>query len=125
MRFLADECCDALVTRTLRDAGHDVLSILETMPGTVDDVVLKLAFQEARIVLTEDRDFCEMVFRDRKQTRGIILIRIPDNQRQEKAKRIIALVTGYTDVLQDAMTTLTVNSIRVRSLVEKPPVPED
>ncbi len=125
MRFLADECCDALVTRTLRNAGYDVLSVLETIPGTSDDAVLNRAFEEVRVVLTEDRDFCELVFRDRKQTRGIVLIRIPDSQRQEKAIRILALIADHSDMLQDAMTTLTVNSIRIRSLIKKPQAPED
>jgi len=125
MRFLADECCDALVTRTLRNAGYDVLSVLETMPGTSDDVVLNRAFEEVRVVLTEDRDFCELVFRDRKRTRGIVLIRISDSQRQEKAVRILALIADHPDMLQDAMTTLTVNSIRIRSLIKKPQALED
>jgi predicted nuclease of predicted toxin-antitoxin system len=121
MQFLADECCDAVVTRTLREAGYDVIAVAEAMSGSTDAVVLQRALDEERVILTEDRDFCELIFRDRKQTYGIVLIRISDTERQEKASRILALVANHADALPHAMTTLTVNAIRIRSLLEKPP----
>jgi len=43
VRFLADESCDAAITRALREAGYDVVSIAETSPGAADRVVLELA----------------------------------------------------------------------------------
>src|SRR5437870_2921947 len=56
MRLLADESFDARITSALRDAGHDVLSILETAPGISDDEVLARADSDQRVVLTEDKD---------------------------------------------------------------------
>lgn len=75
MKFLADECCDADMIASLREGGHDILYITEFKPGTVDEEVLKKAFDENRILLTEDKGFGELVFHLRKPARGIILLR--------------------------------------------------
>jgi uncharacterized protein with PIN domain len=45
----------------LRTEGFDVLSISELSPGISDDVVLKLARDQGRILLTFDRDYGELV----------------------------------------------------------------
>lgn len=57
MRFLADESCDFAVVTALRNAGHDITAIAESSPGVEDEVVLALARSEARVLLTEDKDF--------------------------------------------------------------------
>ena len=63
MKFLADECCDRSLVEDLRKAGYDVRYVLESDPGASDDEVLALAFDEQRIIVTEDKDFGELVYR--------------------------------------------------------------
>ncbi len=120
MQFLVDEGCDALIVRTLRQLGHDVSYIAEIAIGSTDDSVLTLAFNEKRILVTEDRDFCELVFRDNKLTHGIVLVRIPDEHRIKKVGRIKELLDAHIDHLPGAMTTLSLYSIRIRSLGQLP-----
>lgn len=62
MRFLADECCDAALVSTLRGDGHDVLYAVESLRGATDDEILLRAFSERRILLTEEKDFGELVY---------------------------------------------------------------
>jgi predicted nuclease of predicted toxin-antitoxin system len=62
MRFLADESCDGAVVRAMREAGHDVTSVRDTMRGASDRSVLDAALSERRLLLTEDKDFGELVF---------------------------------------------------------------
>lgn len=116
MKFLADACCDALIVRTLRALGYDVLFIAEQSPGVPDDDVLLLSVNSERILLTEDRDFCELVFRDGKPGYGVVLVRIPAEQRLRKADRITTLVKEHRERLPGAMTTLTLAQIRIRPL---------
>lgn len=116
MRFLADENCDRLVVDALRQLKHDVVFVSEVSPGTNDQAILRQAYLEQRIVITEDRDFCELVFRDQALTRGIILIRIPAANRVEKVLRIQELVNNYDGELLDAMTTLTLTKIPIKPL---------
>lgn len=62
MNFVADESCAKPVVLALREAGHDVLSIAEVAPGATDQQVLERALNEKRVLITEDRDFGELVY---------------------------------------------------------------
>jgi len=57
MRFLADESCDMTVARALRAAEHDVAVVRERGTGLTDAAVARIAQEEQRILLTEDKDF--------------------------------------------------------------------
>ena len=57
LKFLVDECCDTGLVRSLRDHGYDVAYVLEKQPGVSDDDVLLSAFNQGRILLTEDKHF--------------------------------------------------------------------
>ncbi len=61
MRFLADENVSRLVVEQLRAAGFDVISIGATRSGASDKDVLGSADSDDRILITEDRDFGELV----------------------------------------------------------------
>ena len=71
MKLLADECCDAGLVAALRADGHDVLYALESLRGATDDEVLKRANDDERILLTEDKDFGELVHRLKRSSREI------------------------------------------------------
>ncbi len=62
-KILDDKGCDRDLVGALRNAGYDVLYALESEPGATNDVALALAFVERRIILTEDKDFGELVYR--------------------------------------------------------------
>jgi predicted nuclease of predicted toxin-antitoxin system len=72
VKVLADECCDAPLVRGLRSDGHDVLYAKEIAPGADDEFVLELACSERRILLTEDKDFGELVVRLGMPAYGIL-----------------------------------------------------
>src|SRR5205823_14341450 len=62
VRLVADESCDFTLVVGLRAAGHDVVAITETMSGADDEQVMALAAAERRLLLTEDKDFGQLVF---------------------------------------------------------------
>ena len=68
MKILADECCPANMVAALRNDGHDVVYVAETAPSTKDTNIIAWALREQRILVTEDRDFCELVFVNRMQS---------------------------------------------------------
>ncbi|MFM8434165.1 MAG: DUF5615 family PIN-like protein, partial [Planctomycetia bacterium] len=76
MRFLADEGVDGAIVGGLRSDGHDVRWMAEEPGGTKDNVVLGAAVGDARILITEDKDFGELVYRQRLHHRGVVLVRV-------------------------------------------------
>ena len=91
-RFLADESCDFAVVRALRAANYDVVAVAETARGATDEHVISLALGERRILLTEDKDFGQLVFASAKATGGVMLIRFPSSARDALPARILDVV---------------------------------
>ena len=116
MKFLADECCDTDLVTALRADGHDVLYASETLRGTDDEALLAQAFVDERLLLTEDKDFGELVYRLRKPTRGIILLRFSIANRSQKVVRLRYLLRNSADRLFGAFVVLEVDKTRIRPL---------
>jgi len=76
MKILADENIDPPLIGWPRAAGHEVISIRETAKGCEDSKVLDLAVVESCILLTADKDFGQLVFRQGLPCCGIILLRL-------------------------------------------------
>ena len=117
MKFLADECCDAGIVASLRKEGYDVIYALEEKPGLPDDMVLQKAYVERRILLTEDKDFGELVFRLRKPAAGIVLIRITVRLRHLKWLRLKKLIDNYADRLPMNFVVIDTEKFRFRPLL--------
>lgn len=98
MRFLADENCDFAVVRALRGAGHDVATVKDLAPGSTDDEVIRLALGERRTLLTEDKDFGQLVFASAVESPGVVYLRFPAGARQEIADAVLALVKRNADL---------------------------
>ena len=77
MRLCANENVPGDCVAVLRQRGHDVLWVREIARGSGDDAVLAKAQSEARVLITFDKDFGELVFRRGKAaSRGIVLFRL-------------------------------------------------
>jgi len=116
VRFLADECCDAGLIDALRDDGHDVLYATESLRGETDEALLRRAFVESRILLTEDKDFGELVYRLRKPACGIVLLRFDVADRTLKTSRLRALLRQEIERLAGSFIVLEADKVRVRPL---------
>jgi predicted nuclease of predicted toxin-antitoxin system len=62
-KFLADESVDFRMVTHLREKGFEVQAILENHPGVSDDEVLQIAHESDAILITEDKDFGDLVYR--------------------------------------------------------------
>jgi predicted nuclease of predicted toxin-antitoxin system len=77
MRFLLDENVDARLKQDLKAQGHDVLRVgSDFQAGLPDIAVLTIAQRQSRVLITNDRDFGELVFRQREPHQGVILLRL-------------------------------------------------
>jgi predicted nuclease of predicted toxin-antitoxin system len=76
MKFVVDECTGSKVAQWLRKEGHDVISIFDDARGSDDDQVLALAHNEDRVLITGDKDFGELIFREGRSHHGVILLRL-------------------------------------------------
>jgi predicted nuclease of predicted toxin-antitoxin system len=89
MRFLADESCDYAAVRALRSAGYDVIAVAEVAPRTEDSDILDQALREGRWLLTEDKDFGQLVYAAAHRAFGVILLRFPADARAELGRVVV------------------------------------
>jgi predicted nuclease of predicted toxin-antitoxin system len=112
MRFLADESCDFSVVRVLRSAKHDVVAIAEVSPRADDDDVRGRAVSDERILITEDKDFGQLVYASMRRTGGVIFIRFPARARRNLAGAVLDLVRQRGQRLIGTFTVLQPGRVR-------------
>jgi predicted nuclease of predicted toxin-antitoxin system len=114
MNILADEGFDKPIVDLLRKNGFSVLYILETNRGANDDVILAMANKDKRILITQDKDFGELVFRLKNVHYGVILIRLEGYKPGLKAEIVLNLLNKHKTNLIEAFTVIQPNAIRIR-----------
>jgi predicted nuclease of predicted toxin-antitoxin system len=117
MRLLADESCDFMIVKTLRDAGHDVLAVSEITPRAEDSQVIRFAVSEKRILLTEDKDFGQLVYAHGQKTIGVIFLRYPSSTREQISKDVESLIKQQAKNLAGCFITVQPGRIRVRHIL--------
>lgn len=115
-RFLADESCDFAVIRALRLSGFDVIAVVEYAPGARDEDVIKIARDDARVLLTEDRDFGRLVFAAAHATTGVIYIRFPAQRRIELPSHIVNFVQTHAARLSRTFAVVAPDRTRLTTL---------
>jgi predicted nuclease of predicted toxin-antitoxin system len=115
MRFLLDQSTDARLVQFLRERGHDATRIASDYPaGLTDRAVLTLAHAEQRILITDDRDFGELVFRLQQPHAGVIFLRLGEEaDLATKIARLDCVLTHYADRL-DQFLVVTPHRVRIR-----------
>ncbi len=114
MKFLLDESCDAAVAKVLEEDGHDISKVSQVSKGVTDEEVIKLALEQNRILLTEDKDFGQLVYAAGKETCGVILFRFPSKEREVMARKVIELVNVEKEMLQTSFVVLELDKTRIR-----------
>ncbi len=112
MRFLVDECTGPAVARWLRSQSHDVFSVYGEARGMADQDVIEKAYAENRILITNDKDFGEKVYRERLPHRGVVLLRLHDERFPKKIAATRRLPAGYGDKLANRFVVVTETRIR-------------
>lgn len=115
MTFVADEGVDSAIVAKLRNEGHEVLYVVEMSPGIADDEVLDQANDNQALLMTEDKDFGELVFRLGRIHRGVALLRLYGLSSEPKAKIVSETVQAHGAEMVDAFTVIAHSSVRIRS----------
>ncbi len=113
MRFLVDECTGPMVARWLRIEGHDVFSVYEEQRGLRDEEILEKAYSEARMIVTNDKDFGEKIFREHAPHCGVILLRLEDERAKNKILSLQRLFETYSTLsFTDRFIVVTETKVR-------------
>jgi predicted nuclease of predicted toxin-antitoxin system len=87
--------------------------LYEQARGTDDTVLLCQAFAEDRILITNDKDFGEKVFRDGLAHKGVVLLRLEDERTGNKIAVMQKLLDGYADRLAGRFVAISELAVRI------------
>jgi predicted nuclease of predicted toxin-antitoxin system len=104
----------------LRTGGYDVLYVAEAAAGLSDADVVELALREQRLLLTEDKDFGDLVFRRERAVPGVVLLRIAPENYALRSVRLEAAIERYSDGLFGRYTVIEEGRFRSRRLWSGP-----
>lgn len=98
MKFIADENLGSQVPSHLKNLGFDIIWVQKIAPGKPDIKILEKANREKRILITLDKDFGKLVFKEKLANAGVILLRLKDESVQNKKKVLLRLLNSKTNL---------------------------
>ena len=119
MKFLVDQNRSPRLAQLLCESGHDAVHALERgLERAEDDVILDVARDEQRIVVSGDTDFGALLALARQKSPSVILFR---SRHHRTAEEQVAVILGHLADLADdlnsgAVAVITDERIRVRRL---------
>lgn len=114
MKCLADEGVDRMIVDKLREAGYEVLYIAEMDPGISDQVVLEKAQESGVLLVTCDKDFGELVFRQGLYAKGVVLLRLAGLSQSVKAEIVVNVFTQHGSEMEQAFSVISPGMVRIR-----------
>lgn len=115
IRFLADEDWPAPATAALRAHGLEVISIQERSQGLPDLGVIALAQEFKAVILTFDRDYGDIIFKDRiPNPPAVVYFRAKGSTPIDAALRIIELIEQKTFDPTGRFTVISSAGVRER-----------
>lgn len=115
--FVADEHIPLLSIRLLRESGYRVISIRDEYPSIDDELILRLAQDENLIIITNDTDFGDLIFRDRVPfSAGLIYLRLNRFQPGEIAELILHHMNEFGVEFAGKVTVISRIKLRQRDL---------
>src|SRR5436853_6978828 len=76
------------IVNWLSSLGHDGYFAADQKPGEKDPAWLRQCESEGRLILTADKDFGELIFRDHMNSHGVILLRMEHLTIRERLVRL-------------------------------------
>jgi predicted nuclease of predicted toxin-antitoxin system len=115
LRFLVAVNVGVAVAESLRKSGHDVTFAGDLDWRMPDTDMLSLAHDEQRVILTMDTDFGEPAYHSQRPHSGVLLLRMPGANRDEKVQVVQEIASRYGDELPNHFCVFRQGRLRIRS----------
>ncbi|MCP4702324.1 MAG: hypothetical protein GY862_36510 [Gammaproteobacteria bacterium] len=116
MKFLTDVGVGRQVETWLQQQGYDCKAVRDLNSSMADRDIIRLAFEEQRIVVTMDKDFGELVYHSGMEHRGVLLLRLDDATGPEKVQVMTQIIEHYGDQLTDCFCVFQGERLRIRKV---------
>ena len=112
LKFLADVNIEKQIVDFLIESDFDIKWIPDYNIKMTDEELLKLAANEERILLTNDKDFGYYIFLQNRPVNGLILFRIKGQNPGKKISNLKELLGNYRNKIDNHFIVITEKKIR-------------
>jgi len=115
--IIIDENVDQQIVDNIPKDKYEIISIREFSPGISDREIIELAKSKKKgIIVTEDKDFGELVFSHNIKDCSVIFLRYEKEDFRKIANNINKLLEDYYTKSEHYFITITINKIRIRKI---------
>ena len=116
MNIIVDESVDYYFVQQLRNNGFSVVSISERFASLSDEAIISLSLFPPSLIITEDKDFGELVFKNQVKIFGIVLMRYHKGELETVFQRLLALLQNHTRELMNSFSVINIKKTRIRKI---------
>lgn len=113
-KFLIDVGVGRSVEQWLKSQKFNVVTVGSINPEMKDSAIIQLANMEDAIIITMDKDFGELVFREKNIHKGILLLRLEDATSEEKLAVIQNIIPEHLKKLKNNFSVYQNGKLRTR-----------
>lgn len=114
LKFVLDVGVGRKVESFLRETGYFVVSILDQDPTMADSAILDIAEREGAMVVTMDKDFGELVYRDNRNHNGVLLLRLEDETAAAKVEAVRMVLEQHENEIEGRFCVFHNGRLRIR-----------
>jgi predicted nuclease of predicted toxin-antitoxin system len=114
--IIIDENVETYWIELIRSKGYEILSIKESNSGISDKEVLEIARMNKGLLMTEDKDFGELVFSYGIQGVSVLLMRYDQPQYELIENHVLKCLEEYFTKPETSFITISRNKIRIRRI---------
>jgi len=114
LKFLTDESTGIKLTHALTSSNFDCFSVIDIKPGMKDIDVLNTAVREKRILITNDKDFGELIHRQKLSHHGVILLRLEEDTPSKRIKIVKNVIDRFGESLKGKFFVASEKGFRIR-----------
>lgn len=116
MKFIVDESTGHSAAEFLKEEGHDAVFVGDIEKGISDREILEQAFEENRIIVTNDKDFGELTVRHEIEAEGVVILRLNIETPENKRKVLGHLLDEHSEKMEDNLVIAREDQIKTRKL---------
>ena len=117
MKLLVDVCIGWDIEKQVKERLKEFdLKFIRDVDARMKDIdILQIAENESRVVITSDKDFGELVYKEKLPHKGVLLLRYEELLPEERIETIVKIISFHRENLENKFSVYQNGKLRIQS----------